>query len=242
MISELKELVTKFNGDNMVMLIALCIMVLSTATIYIQLFYASQYETVLMNKSDVFKRFFFVYIVLFFVFVVTNYLLTTDDSFFLLNIMILLLTLVISCIYKFIAIKEKFKEAYLKFCETRDLIILMTFTIVGIFVANNMIDINHFSLVVLGSLIEVLTIAMFILNISKIKTFVTVTIEGKKWYVYKRLDEAYLLCGDNCMINDSTKTKLIQIDDIVKRNICFEKELQETKSQEFKSKDVKSKK
>lgn len=225
MISELKELITKFDGDNMVMLIALCIMVLSTATIYIQLFYASQFEVVLMNKSDVSKRFFFVYIVLFFVFVVTNYFLTIDDSFFLLNIIIFLLTLVSSFIYKLISKIEKFKEKYLKFCEKRDMIILMTFTVVSIFVVNTMIDVNKISLVVLGSLIEVLTIAIFILNISKIKTSVTVTIEGEKWYVFKRIDEIYLLCGDNCMINDSTKTKLIEIDDIVKRKICFENEL-----------------
>lgn len=225
MISELKELITKFDGDNMVMLIALCLMVLSAATIYIQLFYASQFEAVLMNKSDVSKRFFFVYIVLFFVFVVTNYFLTADDSFFLLSLLIILLTLVISSIYKLISKKEKFKEQYLKFCETRDLIILLTFTIVGIFVVNIMLDINQISLVALGSLIEVLTIAIFILNISKIKTSVTVTVEGEKWYVFKRIDEVYLLCGNNCMINDSTKTKLIQIDDIVKRKICFEKEL-----------------
>lgn len=241
MIGELKELVTKFNGDNMVMLIALCIMVLSTATIYIQLFYASQYETVLMNKSDVFKRFFFVYIVLFFVFVVTNYFFATDDSFFLPNIIILLLTLVISFIYKLISLIEKFKEQYLKFCETRNMIILMTFTIMGIFVVNIMLDINQISLVVMGSLIEVLTIAMFILNVSKIKSFVTVTIEGEKWYVFKRIDDAYLLCGDNCMINTSTKTRLIEIDNIVKSNICFKKELQETKSQESKSQEAKSK-
>ena len=242
MISELKDLITKFDGDNMVMLIVLCIMVLSTATIYIQLFYASQFEVALMNKSDASKRFFFVYIILFFVFVVTNYFFTTDDSFFLLNFIIILFTLVISIVFKLISIIEKFKGAYLKFCETRDMIILMTFTVVGIFVVNTVIDINQFGLVVLSSLIEVLTIAIFILNISKIKTSVTVTIDGEKWYVFKRIDEMYLLCGDNCMINDSTKTKLIEIDDIVKSNIFFEKELQETKSQESKSKDVKSKK
>ena len=49
------------------------------------------------------------------------------------------------------------------------------------------------------------------------------------------------MCGDNCMINTSTKTRLIKIDNIVKSNICFKKELQETKSQESKSQEAKSK-
>lgn len=41
------------------------------------------------------------------------------------------------------------------------------------------------------------------------------------------------------MINTSTKTRLIEIDNIVKSNICFKKELQETKSQETKSQEAK---
>jgi len=228
-----------FKIDNIGMLIVLCVVIISTTASYIQLFHASQFEAILMNKSEESKRFFSIYVILFFIFVVANYLFTTDGSFCLINVLILVLTLPISLVIKLVSKISKSQKMYLSFREGRDLIILITFTATGIFAVSNMIDINILSLVILGSLIEVLAIAIAVLNTSKIKTVITVKIDGEKWYVFKRIDEEYLLCGDNCMISTSTKTRLLEIADFVEGNICFEKEVQDAKLKVAKVADAK---
>ena len=64
--SELLEIIKDFNIENIWMLIAICVVVISTAASHIQLLYTSQFEAVLMNKNEESKRFFFIYIILFF--------------------------------------------------------------------------------------------------------------------------------------------------------------------------------
>ena len=60
-------------------------------------------------------------------------------------------------------------------------------------------------------------------NIGNTVSNIILVIEDNNWYVFKRIDEKYLLCGNRRNINDSTKTKLFSIDDIVEQNLCFEK-------------------
>lgn len=48
-------------------------------------------------------------------------------------------------------------------------------------------------------------------------------VENEKWYVFKRMNEEYLLCGNENNINDATKIKLLPIAYVVEQNICFEK-------------------
>lgn len=89
--------------------------------------------------------------------------------------------------------------------------------------AANMVNINIISWVVLGTLVEVLGLAIIYLNIGNTVSNIILVIEDNNWYVFKRIDEKYLLCGNRRNINDSTKTKLFSIDDIVEQNLCFEK-------------------
>ena len=71
--------------------------------------------------------------------------------------------------------------------------------------------------------VEVLGLAIIYLNIGNTVSNIILVIEDNNWYVFKRIDEKYLLCGNRRNINDSTKTKLFSIDDIVEQNLCFEK-------------------
>ena len=100
---------------------------------------------------------------------------------------------------------------------------IMTSTVILIFVAANMVNINIISWVVLGTLVEVLGLAIIYLNIGNTVSNIILVIEDNNWYVFKRIDEKYLLCGNRRNINDSTKTILFSIDDIVEQNLCFEK-------------------
>jgi len=223
--SEWIEILKDFSIENIGILILISFVVISAASSYIQLLYASQFEGILMNKNEESKRFFIGYIIIFFFLGITNYLLTMNGSLFLLTTGFLVLASISSFILWVLNKLGKAKRVYWWSKEKLNLVTFMTSVVVFVFMASTFLNINHLSLVILGALVEVLGIALVFLNASNIKTSITVTIKGEKWYVFKRIDEKYLLCGDNCRIDDSTKTKLIEIESIVNDNICFEKEI-----------------
>ena len=61
------------------------------------------------------------------------------------------------------------------------------------------------------------------LNVGDIRSTFVLNVENEKWYVFKRMNEEYLLCGNENNINDATKIKLLPIAYVVEQNICFEK-------------------
>lgn len=139
------------------------------------------------------------------------------------SVVLLLLTLVASFVLKKLKNKWRFEEAYWWVEERKVFFTIMTSTVILIFVAANMVNINIISWVVLGTLVEVLSLAITYLNIGNTVSNIILVIEDNNWYVFKRIDEKYLLCGNRRNINDSTKTKLFSIDYIVEQNLCFEK-------------------
>lgn len=139
------------------------------------------------------------------------------------SVVLLPLTLVASFVLKKLKNKWRFEEVYWWLEERKVFFTIMTSTVILIFVAANMVNINIISWVVLGTLVEVLGLAIIYLNIGNTVSNIILVIEDNNWYVFKRIDEKYLLCGNRRNINDSTKTKLFSIDDIVEQNLCFEK-------------------
>ena len=221
--NELIELFKEFDVENIWMLLVVSVVLICMATSYIQLFHASKIETVLMNRNEETKRFFFVYVIIFFMFCITNYILTMSVESFVLSIGILAVTKVSSFLLKF-AKKGKLRKLYWWLEERKDIYIALTTTAIYTFVAPSLLKISRISCVVLGALVAVFVVAIAFLNIGKVRSTITVTIDDKKWYVFKRLDEKYLLCGDRSSIEDSTKTKLLGIEDIIEQNIFFSNE------------------
>lgn len=227
--NELYEIIKDFNIENIGVLMIISFAIMSAVAKYIQLLYASQFETILMNKNDESKRLFFIYAMVFVIFCLVNYLLTFNAECLLVNMGIFVLVSIIYSILWGLNKIGKVKRVYRYINGTLHSVILMTLIAISIFMLSTMLEVNHFSLVILGTLVEVLGMAIFFLNTGNKRTFITVTIENETWYVFKRIDEKYLLCGDTCQIDESTKTKLLVIDKLVEKNICFErKDLKKT--------------
>lgn len=140
------------------------------------------------------------------------------------NVVLWFLTLVSPVILKKLKNKWRFEEVYWWLEERKVFFTIMTSTVILIFVVANRVNINIISWVVLGTLVEVLSLAIIYLNIGNAVSNIILVIEDNNWYVFKRIDEKYLLCGNKRKINDSTKTRLFSIDYIVEQNLCFEKE------------------
>lgn len=222
---ELFEILKEFDINNIGILIVISIILINVTTGYIQLFHASRIETVLMSKNEQSKRFSFIYFILFFVFGVINYLFVINVSSVIVNSVLLMLTLLLSFVLRALKKKRKAMELYWWFEERKGLIIIITFTAIVTFAISTLFNINLKSCAILGALAEVFMVAIFLLNIGDTRSFFILNIEDEKWYVFKCMNDDYLLCGNKGNINDATKVRLFAIEYIVEQKLCFEKDI-----------------
>lgn len=223
-LKEIIEIFKEFDGNNVWIVIGISAVLLFIAAGYIQLLNASKIEAILMDQKEESKRFGFIYLILFAVFGIINYIFIIDIELVLANVVLWFLTLVSPVILKKLKNKWRFEEVYWWLEERKVFFTIMTSTVILIFVVANRVNINIISWVVLGTLVAVLSLAIIYLNIGNAVSNIILVIEDNNWYVFKRIDEKYLLCGNKRKINDSTKTRLFSIDYIVEQNLCFEKE------------------
>lgn len=219
------EVLKEFDIDNIGVLIVVSIILISMATGYIQLFHASRIEAVLMNKNEEAKRFSAMYFILFFVFGVINYLFTINTSFVVVNSAFLVLTFFASFVLRFLKNRGKAVELYWWCEERKGLIIILTSTAIITFAISTAFNINLVSCSILGALAETFILAIAFLNVGDIRSTYVLNIENEKWYVFKRMNDEYLLCGNEGNINDATKIRLLAISHIVEQQLCFEKDV-----------------
>ena len=223
-IDKVIEIFKDFDIENIGMLIVVCVVLICMATSYIQLLHASRIEFVLMNKNEEAKSFFVVYIIMFCFFGVINYFLTMNVELVTLDAIILIGTCICSFLLSFTK-KGWLRKAYWWLEERKGIVIIITSVAVYTFLAQTLANIGRISFVILGAVAEVFIVAITFLNVGSVRASITVTLGKDKWYVFKRIDEKYLLCGDNSSINDAKKTRLISIEYIVEQNICFKQEI-----------------
>jgi len=221
---QLFEILKEFDIDNIGVLIAVSIVLISVATGYIQLFHASRIEAVLMNKDEESKRFCFMYFIFFFVFGVLNCVFISNVSFVVVNGGFLLLTFLTSFVLRLLKSRKKVIKLYWWFKERKDFIIIMTSTIIVAFAISKAFNINLLSCATLCTLVEVIIVAITFLNVGNISSTFILNIDNEKWYVFKRMNDNYLLCGNKNNINDATKIRLLAIDYIVEQKLFFEKD------------------
>ena len=222
---KLFEILQEFDINNIGVLIVVSIVLISVATGYIQLFHASRIEAVLMSKNEQLKRFSFIYFILFFVFGAINYLFAINVSFVIVNSAFLLLTLLLSFVLRALKKRRKAVELYWWIEERKGLIIIFTSTAILTFAIATLFNINLMSCAILGALAEVFMVAMFLFNTGDTRSFFILNIEDEKWYIFKRMNGDYLLCGNKNNINDATKVRLLAIEYIIEQKLCFEKDV-----------------
>lgn len=215
----------EFDIKNIGGLIGICIIIISAAAGYIQLFYASRIEVVLMNRNEEAKRFSFTYTIFFIMFGLMNYLSTISVSYLRVSGAFLIVTLLSGIILSIIKKKGKAREICRRYEEGKDFIIIYTFTPIFVCIISTQFNIKPLSCAILGALVEVLILAITTLNGKDVISTITLNIDNEKWYVLKRMNDDYLICGNEKNINEATKIRLLEINYIVENNLCFEKNI-----------------
>lgn len=210
---EIWEIIKDFKGDNVIQLIVLVFCILITITKYSRFFFASDVELVLMKQKASQKRDISTAVLLFVVLSVSNVILSFDITFILVEGIIMLLTLIILGIsqlwYKF---RKKDNRGIISNCE---LIVIMIFApmLIGYISLDN--NISVISIAVIGSLVETALIWLLYNGFTPQINNLMIWNEEKKLFLYKKIDDEYLLCGYDKIMRDSDKIVIVKLQEIL---------------------------
>ena len=154
-----------------------------------------------------------------------NPVFTINASCVVVNSTFLVLTFLASFVLRFLKNRGKAVDLYWWCEERKGLIIILTTTAIITFAISTAFNINLVSCSILGALAETFILAIAFLNVGDIRSTYVLNIENEKWYVFKRMNDDYLLCGNEGNINDATKIRLLAISHIVEQKLCFEKDV-----------------
>lgn len=220
--ADLLELFKEVDYNNITFLFAISIGVIIGFASCMGSLFSTKIESLLMGKEDEMKRTSLICILMFLVFAILNCVFVLEVSFIAICVLAIVVILVIHFILWIINKFNKLQKTYLWYKDTFGLIyILVLFPVIAYFVGHWM-GINLMASAVLCALIEIIITALLYLNPGEKEASIFIKVGSKKWYVYRRIDNNYLLCGNEKNIKNSTKIKLIEISAIVGNNDIFE--------------------
>ncbi len=224
--TEFIGLLKELDVNNAFWLFIISIALIVVIAGYMQVFMASGVENVLMSKGDEVKKLSVAYVIFFLFFSVLNYLFTLNISLLVSCLTILGLVLLVKIIFSIVKKGSKGKKTFPEFEEKIMLYSMMSFFPVATYVIQDISGINQLSSAILCALIETVLIGFLFLNMSERVSSIVIKNDGQKWYVFKRIDENYLLCGDNKQINSSVEMVIFSLEDIVEKGMKLEKDIE----------------
>ncbi|MBP3339758.1 MAG: hypothetical protein J6L69_10180 [Lachnospiraceae bacterium] len=185
--------------------------------------YATNIEILLMGKKEILKRTSMIYIILFVAVCITNYtfILEATSVFMcmMLSALAIILYIVLYIIYKF----GKLEQVFFRYKYIIGLVLILLLSPIITYVCSTTTGIKTLNCTILCALVEIAIIALLYFNQEGAVSNIIIEIYGEKWYVFRRVDTQYLLCGDKKELKNSQKTILLQLDDIVKKHRYFKR-------------------
>lgn len=216
LIEYIVDVIKNFDPDNIYLLFLTSILGIIVFAFCVQSLSVSRVEVLLMGRKEDLRRLCFTYFILFILLGVENYCFVINElSLVILAIVSVLLILV--CIPISVLKKRTTKTRKIEKCiEIGEVLFVMVALPLFIPFVSVMASINITNSVILCSLVETVMVAFMCLCIKSNKSVYSVNINEKKWYVFKRIDNTYLLCGNERSVELSTKIKLIKLDELTK--------------------------
>lgn len=218
------ELLKEFDVNNVFWLLIVSIVAITVIAGYMHVFMASGVENILMSKGDEVKKISVAYVIFLLFFSVLNYVFILDKTSLIPCLIILGVVLVLKLILEIIKKASRLKKEFPKCEEKLMLYSLISFFPLVTYVVQEISDINQLSSAILCALVETVIVGFLFLNFGERVSSTYVQIQGRKWFVFKRIDENYLLCGDNKQLSLSTEILLLALDDIVDEGVKLVKE------------------
>ena len=217
------ELFKEIDINNVFFLIALSIGIIVIFASCMGPFFASSIEILFMSKEDELKRISLTYVIMFFTFGVVNYIFMTDISFIVLCIVAIGLMLVLYIILWIINKCGKLQSIFSLYKERFGITIIVIFIPIITHACSITTGVKTMGCAVLGALAEIIIMAIIYLNPTPRNSTVFIKIDNIKWYVFRKIDDEHLLCGDKNNVTKCTVIKVLEFNTVVHSDIYLEK-------------------
>lgn len=225
---KLKNFINEFDPTNRGSVISLALMVCVLIVPIVKSINSTFIEEVFMNSKQKGKNIFFKLIALLAIFTPINFILSMKQAFIIVELVFGLGAIVLYIIYdRKEALTEKYSEnivelnAYYK--EKRSncflsiiIIIMPCCAILMNTLANPISPLNS---AVIVSVVEVLIICLAIPEFTKCESRNYFLNDGKNVYIYERIDDDTILCGDSPKISEAKKYTTISYKDLKEKEI-----------------------
>lgn len=224
--------------NNVFQIIVLCFSVIIIIAEYVQSFFSSNIELLLMKQKEIQKRNIARAVFLFMIFSLYNVILAINEMFIFIGIGIFGVCVIVMGVTKlFSFIAKKDVQRFMENLELVGIIVAVPAIVGGISIGK---DINIFSMAIIGALIETSFLLLMINGINVNIKNVIIQNKNEKFYVYRKIDDNALLCGDAKVMNDAKQIVAIDIKEILNRNYYLYLEKKNELEVELKSEDLKS--
>ena len=181
---------------------------------------ASSIEMIFMDKKSEINRIIYLYIGLFAALVFLNLVFTVGN----LKIPFLMpIWFIVLIAYIVVTIIKLFKKNVFSKCEEiLGIMLFFLFYLEIMYILTQRLNFKLSKIVIIVSSSEIIFFILNYLNPRRTTTKYYINIENEKWYVFRRVDGGFILCGNQSCIDYATKFKLVSLDVIVKKEICLE--------------------
>lgn len=219
MVDKALNLVKSIDINNTWQALILAIVVMVVVVRYISSFLTSNIELLFMKKKEEHKKELATFFFLFIIFTIANCFYVSDSSYVAVEIVVLAVAFI------FYIIKEIIRWIKKKLCKKKEdenkkqdldfqiFIIGICFSIV-IYFLSFLSKINVYSLAVIVSVAETVVIQLFYDASGTKKSKIVINIEknGEVLYVYKKVSEDYLLCGNDSDMKQASKIVAVKVE------------------------------
>lgn len=150
---------------------------------------------------------------MFLILAICNALLISDKSFALIEFLLVIVCLIVLCVGKLIRFFRK-KDSNDFIAKTEMLMIIAAVPLFAMVLAEN-VDKNIYSIVLLFSLAEMVVVILLLGGFRIDVANIIIENSREKFFVYKRLDEERLLCGDDRIMKEATQILVIAVNDVI---------------------------
>ena len=221
---EILEFSESFSMNNVTQVFIVCVAVLYVIYKYMSAYFASDIELFLVKKRESQRRELFASFLIYFILVGCNVLLVSDKSFAIIEFLLMIVCLIIMGIGKTILFFEK-KDSKEFIAKLEALIIIIAAPLFTVMLEEKVNE-NLYSMVFLFSLAEMIIVILLLGGFKNDVAKIIVKNNREEYFVYKRLDEERLLCGDDKIMKEANRILVIDVNDVIcgEYYLCYYKE------------------
>lgn len=214
------QLLREISMDNVIQVFILGVFVVIAMAGYTRVYFATSIELLFMKQKESKKKDIYIALIFFFLCTLINVILSNNNMTLFIDILLAIGTLLFMLIYRLIVFfsKKEDKRNIILWCQYIEIVVGIPI-IIGFVTINK--QINLVTTAIMSSIVETIFILFLFHGFKSETSIIMLSCNNEKYYVYGKIGDGYLLCGEKNKMSDAQKIFLVDINDIYSKKYFF---------------------